>query len=137
MTSPTYWRLDGTMAQISDTNNKETYVNMHDRAVEQRRQANPGEVPVDMKRLYRFWGHLLETNFNPALYKEFRRFALEDAGAKNPSRVGLSHLLQYYKTTLSQRHGGGLWPAEHPIYQVLQQHLESAQGPVNSSEVQA
>lgn len=134
MTSPKYWRLDGTMAQISDTNNKESYAKMHDRAVEQRRQAKSGEVPVDMKRLYQFWSHLLEKNFNPDLYKEFRRFSLEDAGAENPSKVGLGLLLQYYKTMLSQRHGGGLWAAEHPIYQVLQQHLESAQ--VNSSEEQ-
>lgn len=133
-TSPTYWRLDGTLAQVSDTNNKETYEDVHDRAVEQRRLAQPGDVPVDMKRLYAFWAHFLTTNFNSGLYKEFRQFALEDAAAEVPNKVGLGSLLQFYRAVLVNNQGGGLWPADHPIYKVLQQHFESAEDPATGSE---
>lgn len=108
-------------------------MDVHDRAVEQRRLAQPGEVPVDMKRLYAFWAHFLTTNFNPGMYKEFRQFALEDAAAEVPSKVGLGTLLQYYKTVLSNSQSG-LWPVDHPIYKVLHQHLESAEGPAKGSE---
>lgn len=109
-------------------------MDVHDRAVEQRRLAQSGKVPVDMKRLYAFWAHFLTTNFNPSMYKEFRQFALEDAAAEVPSKVGLGNLQQYYNTVLSNSHGGGLWPADHLIYKVFQQHLESAEEPVNGSD---
>lgn len=133
-TSPTYKRLDGTHAQVSDGYNFETYVDVHNRAVEQRRLAQPGQVPADMKRLYKFWAHYLATKFNPSMYNEFRRLALEDAAAEIPSKFGLNNLLQFYRVVLSRSEGTVQWPADHPIYQVLQQQLEKAQESFNSNE---
>lgn len=136
ITSPTYWRLDGTLAQVSDSNNKEAYADVHNRAVEQRRSAKPGELPIDMKRLYKFWSHLLTTKFNPDIYREFRRLALEDATAETPNHAGLSNLIQFYKAVLSHSQSGRPWPQEHPIYKVLQSHLDNAQEIANGREAQ-
>lgn len=123
--SPSYWRLDGTIAQVSDANNKENYSEVRNRAIKQRQAAAPGEVPIDMKRLYKFWQHFLTANFNPDMYKEFQQFALEDAKAQVPSQVGLGNLLQFHKSVLSNTQSG-LWPAEHPVYKVLQLHFNDA-----------
>lgn len=123
--SPSYWRLDGTIAQVSDANNKENYVEVHDRAIKQRQAASSGEVPIDMKRLYKFWQHFLTTHFNPGMYKEFQQFAVEDANAQVPSKVGLGNLLQFYKSVLSNTQSR-LWQTEHPVYKVLQSHFNDA-----------
>lgn len=123
--SPSYWRLDGTIAQVSCANNKEIYSEVHDRAIKQRQAAASGEVPIDMKRLYKFWQHFLTAHFNPGMYKEFQRFAVEDANAQVPSKVGLDNLLQFYKSVLSNNQPG-LWQSEHPIYKVLQAHFNEA-----------
>lgn len=78
-----------------------------------------------MKRLYKFWQHFLTTHFNPGMYKEFQRFAIEDANAQVPSKIGLGDLLQFYKTVLSNTQAGP-WQAEHPVYKVLQLHFNDA-----------
>lgn len=109
---------------------------MHARAIGQRQSAQPGQLPTDMKRLYKFWSHLLTTKFNPGIYREFRQYALEDALAEAPSKVGLSNLLQFYNVVLVGSQSGGLWAPEHPVYKVLQSHLDNAQGIANGGEQQ-
>lgn len=118
---------------MSDANNKENYVDVHSRAIQQRQSATPGDVPVDMKRLYKFWQHFLATHFNPGMYKEFQQFALEDANADIPSQVGLGNLLQFYKTVLPKSQPG-LWQAEHPVYKVLQLHFDNAKSVIGGEE---
>ncbi|ROW11389.1 hypothetical protein VMCG_01084 [Cytospora schulzeri] len=136
--SPTYWRLDGTVAQVSGDKLTEYYVDVRARALDQRQSANPGEVPDDMKRLYRFWAHSLVTHFNAGMYKEFRQLAIEDATSQVPSRNGLGNLLKFYHRVLSRGESEALSRPELPVYKVLQTDFEDAQaftGPVANSEV--
>lgn len=140
ISSPTYWRLDGTLAQVSGDKLAEYYVDVRARALDRRQSANPGEVPDDMKRLYRFWAHSLVTHFNAGMYKEFRQLALEDATSQVPSRNGLGNLLKFYHRVLSRGESEALSRPELPVYKVLQLDFEDAQtftGSVtNNSEVQ-
>ncbi|ROV97655.1 hypothetical protein VSDG_04582 [Cytospora chrysosperma] len=138
ISSPTYWRLDGTLAQVSGDKLTEYYVDVRARALDQRQSANPGEVPDDMKRLYRFWAHSLVTHFNAGMYKEFRQLAIEDATSQVPSRNGLGNLLKFYHRVLSRGESQTLSRPELPVYKVLQTDFEDAQtftGPVANGEV--
>ncbi|KUI53991.1 hypothetical protein VP1G_01367 [Cytospora mali] len=137
--SPTYWRLDGTLAQVSGDKLAEYYVDVRARALDQRQSANPGEVPDDMKRLYRFWAHSLVLHFNAGMYKEFRQLAIEDATSQVPSRNGLGNLLKFYHRVLSRGESEALSRPELPVYKVLQSDFEDAQtftGSVTNNEVQ-
>ncbi|KAI3400335.1 hypothetical protein diail_3716 [Diaporthe ilicicola] len=123
--SPAYYRLDGSLAQSSGGKTAEKYVDVRARALELRQSSPPGEVPDDMKRLYKFWAPFLVVNFNPTMYRDFRQLALADATSEHPNKIGLGYLLQFYTSVLLKTNA--TWRPEHPIYRVLQLDFESSQ----------
>lgn len=138
-TSPAYIAVNGGTAHASETDDVEVYEVMRQRALAER-QAATGELPRAMQLLYKFWAHFLTTEFNSAVYKEFRQYAREDAAAPLSSKYGYVSLAKLYRDVLSKSHGGGLWPADHPIYNILRSHfaalptiIDDSQATVNGS----
>jgi hypothetical protein len=132
--SPAYYRFDGSLAQSSGDKITEKYVDVRARAVKLRSLAAVGDVPDDMRRLYKFWAPFLVSNFNPGMYKDFRHFALGDATSAKPSKIGLGYLLQFYTSVLSAE--TAVWAPDHPIYKVLQSDFQSSQTMIGSAEPQ-
>ncbi|KAA8566812.1 hypothetical protein EYC84_009911 [Monilinia fructicola] len=81
-------------AAISESNTTEKYTTFRERAIRVRESSQPGETHTDMKLLYEFWAHFLCRNFNPSMYYEFRRLALEDN--HNNASTGMEQLILYY-----------------------------------------
>ncbi|KAK2611050.1 hypothetical protein N8I77_004432 [Diaporthe amygdali] len=137
--SPAYYRFDGSLAQTSGDKITEKYVDVRARGLELRQSATPGDVPDDMKRLYKFWAIFLAQNFNPSMYRDFRQLALADATSEAPSKIGLGYLLQFYTSVLLKSGETAIWMPEHPIYKVLELDFHSSQaftGLVASAEPQ-
>lgn len=103
----------------------ERYVDVRQKAMEERLVAKAGETPRVMKTLYDFWSHFLVQQFNPAMYEEFRNCAIEDAGKEVPARVGLKCLLQYYNELL---HGDKQkpWGSDRPVPEIFNLHYQGA-----------
>jgi la-related protein 1 len=85
-------------APIPEGNKDELYTTVRARALENRESSAPGETHPDMKVLYEFWSHFLCRNFNPKMYSEFRKYALEDA--KENAIYGVKSLISYYDEIL-------------------------------------
>ena len=78
----------------------ESYHDFRQDGLRQREQSALGKDHFDMTSLYGFWSHFLVGHFNPRMYEEFHRLALEDG----ESSTGMRNLLQYYdESILSQR----------------------------------
>lgn len=88
-------------APISESNTSEKYTIFRERAIRVRESSQPGETHTDMKLLYEFWAHFLCRNFNPSMYYEFRRLALEDN--HNNASTGMEQLVLYYDETLNNK----------------------------------
>ncbi|RAL59207.1 hypothetical protein DID88_006662 [Monilinia fructigena] len=88
-------------AAISEFNTTEKYTTFRERAIRVRESSQPGETHTDMKLLYEFWAHFLCRNFNPSMYNEFRRLALEDN--HNNASTGMEQLILYYDETLNNK----------------------------------
>lgn len=134
--SPAYHRFDGTVAQSSGDKITEKYVDVRARALELRQSAAPGDVPEEMRRLYKFWASFLVSKFNAHMYTDFRQLALADATSETPSKTGLGYLLQFYTSVLSKSSETGIWAPGHPVYQVLDADFQSSQTATGPSEPQ-
>ncbi|KAI9644463.1 hypothetical protein NHQ30_006484 [Ciborinia camelliae] len=88
-------------AAVSESNTSEKYTIFRERAITVRETSQPGETHTDMKLLYEFWAHFLCRNFNPSMYSEFRRLALEDN--QNNAPTGMEQLILYYDETLNNK----------------------------------
>lgn len=106
-------------------NIQENYTAIRSRALEHRQRANPGDLPADMKELYRFWGFFLLDNFNLTVYQDFRALALEDASAKIPLTYGLDKLVRYYEDVLV-RGKGRVWGARDIYPEEFNAHYDEA-----------
>ncbi|KAK6594156.1 la domain-containing protein [Botrytis cinerea] len=88
-------------AAISESNTIEKYAIFRERATRLREASQPGETHTDMELLYKFWAHFLCRNFNPGMYYEFRKLALEDS--HNNASTGMEQLILYYDETLNNK----------------------------------
>ncbi|TEY35771.1 hypothetical protein BOTCAL_0580g00010 [Botryotinia calthae] len=88
-------------AAISESNTIEKYAVFRERATRLREASQPGETHTDMELLYKFWAHFLCRNFNPGMYYEFRKLALEDS--HNNASTGMEQLILYYDETLNNK----------------------------------
>jgi hypothetical protein len=132
--SPAYYRFDGSLAQSSGDKITEKYLDVRTRAVKLRSLAAVGDVPDDMRRLYKFWAPFLVSNFNAGMYKDFRHFALEDATSAKHSKIGLGYLLQFFTSVFHAV--PSIWVPTHPIYKVFLSDYERAQAMMGPAEPQ-
>ncbi|KAF2161844.1 hypothetical protein M409DRAFT_27900 [Zasmidium cellare ATCC 36951] len=77
----------------------EPYIQLHQKALDQRKQAATGTCPYDLDVLYQFWSHFLIRNFNRRMYAEFKMLAHGDAEERH-NKVGLQNLVQFYAKAL-------------------------------------
>lgn len=72
------------------------------RALSQRQDALAGDIPGDMKSLYRFWSHFLARHFDLEMFEEFRAYAVADATGGTINATGLKNLIAFYEAVLQE-----------------------------------
>lgn len=116
--TPTWFKGEPSEAPV-----QRPYVKVKQAALAQRKQANAGETPEEMRNLYEFWSKFLLDKFNAKIYDEFRSLSLEDAGQDN--FTGLRHLLDFFKN-LFDANVQKPWLQPHNVPEVFQQHYQEA-----------
>ncbi|KAK3383870.1 hypothetical protein B0T24DRAFT_66302 [Lasiosphaeria ovina] len=106
---------------------RQPYTQIRQAALDQRRNAVPGETPREMQKLYEFWSRLLLKDFNAKIYEEFKELALADASAPVPTKYGLKYLIKFYDNLLN---GGAQkpWPQGQATPAILKVHYNEALG---------
>jgi la-related protein 1 len=100
---PVMW-VKGQKAQapVTEENKNEPYNTVRARALRHREACPVGEIDNDMKLLYEFWSHFLVRNFNPHMYQEFRKCAIDDYHNRK-NMFGITNLIQYYDEILKSK----------------------------------
>lgn len=101
---------------------RKPYPQVRQEALAQRGQANPAEIPAELKSLYKFWSGLLVRHFNANVYDEFRSLSLDDA---SHNRYGLQCLLNFYKT-LFDDNTEKPWLQARSAPEIFQLHYQQA-----------
>jgi la-related protein 1 len=89
-------------APVTEANKNEPYNAIRARALRHRETSPPSETDNDMKLLYEFWSHFLVRNFNPRMYEEFRKCAIDDYHNRQ-NMFGMTNLVQYYDEVLKSK----------------------------------
>ncbi|KAK0633381.1 hypothetical protein B0T14DRAFT_560981 [Immersiella caudata] len=105
---------------------RQPYMEVRKAALESRNSAHPGETPVQMRNLYRFWSDMLLKDFNCRVYTEFRDLAMADANGSVPALTGIKHLLDFYRKLIHDTQAPKPWPEGRAMPPVFQVHFSEA-----------
>ena len=119
----------GVDAEIAAKSKKpvgQPYNQIKQAALQDRKNAQPGETPASMRNLYRFWSQMLPKDFNSGVYTEFRDLAIADVNASTPSLCGIKHLLGFYRKLIYDTEGRKPWPQGRAMPGIFQLHFNEA-----------
>ena len=95
--------------QLSQSGTTEyTYPELHTTAIQSRELSQKSKKEsTEMIHLYQFWADFLRGYWNPSMYAEFTRYAIEDAN--HGRRTGLVRLFNMYESVLLSKFRISLW----------------------------
>jgi len=113
-------------AEGSSKQDGRPYHEIKAKALDKRRNGQPGETPTLMRHLYHFWAEMLLRDFNSNVYMEFRDCAIQDAQKSVPAMTGMQSLLTFYEKLLHQAEGQKPWPKDRAIPGIFMLHFQEA-----------
>lgn len=95
-----------TSYELLEKFNKPKYETWKNRCIEERTRLGPGNSP-QMNTLFRFWSMNLRKFYSKPMYRDFKKFASQDA--KAGSTYGVQCLFRYYSYGLEQKFNSELF----------------------------